>query len=214
MASTYATRPPSSVSSFCLFTVGDFNGEALHKSPTIKDRKYHLNLQHGPKQKHEPLKWHEPNVTRTSYYSVADARACVCPACESREPVKITGGSGPDPLAREVGAAKVKDMHRDAVRRAFVPPEKELPVGRERLRLPDTSSMGLQSKRDKAGSSRQTRKNGVEVDDDDDADDGQQPWVVLVAEDQLFTIEAKREELKGSRFARVEACCKVCTKNG
>lgn len=141
---------------------------------------------------------------------IADTHGCTY---HPREPVQITGGSGPDPLAREVGAAKVKDMHRDAVRQTFVPPEKELPVERERERLPENSSTGLQLKRDKAGSSWQAHTNGVGVDGDDAVDDGQQPWVVLVAEDELFSIEAKREELKKSRFARVEACCKV-RKNG
>lgn len=131
-----------------------------------------------------------------------------------REPVKITGGSGPDPLAREVGAAKAKDMQRDDVRRTMAPPAKELPVERQRGALPGQPGMGLQSRRDKARPSRRTRKVGAGDDGDDgddggDANEGQQPWVVLVAEDALFTVEAKREELKRSRLALVEACGEV-----
>lgn len=99
----------------------------------------------------------------------------------------------------------------------MAPPQKELPVQRERKRdgLPEKSSTGLQAKRDKAGPSWQTRKNGVAVGGDDADEDGggegqgQQPLVVLVAEEELFTVEAKRGELKRSRFALVAACCKV-----
>lgn len=134
---------------------------------------------------------------------------------DCREPVKIIGGSGPDPLTREVGAAKVKDMLRGDVRRTMVPPEKELPVKRERerQRLQEELSSGVQPKRDRAGLSRRTRTNGAEAEHDggdaDDVEDGKQPLVVLVAEDGLFTVEAKREELKRSRLALVAACCKV-----
>lgn len=145
-----------------------------------------------------------------AYQSVADTHL---PTHVPREPIKIIGGSGPDPLAREVGAAKVKDMQRDAVRRTLVPPEKELLVERERER--DTpqqkSGTGLRSMLHKTGPSLQALKSRVDVDGGvgGDADDGRQPLVVLVPEDELFTVEAKREELKKSRFNRVEACCKV-----
>lgn len=123
-------------------------------------------------------------------------------------------------------------MQRDSVRRTMVPPQKELPLelGREHEHeheheyegggLPEKSSKGsLQAKLSKTGSSwsRQSRNNHVAVDggdaDEDGRDErqgeGQQPLVVLVAEDQLFAVEAKREELKRSRVALVAACCKV-----
>lgn len=106
----------------------------------------------------------------------------------NREPVKITGGGGPDPLAREVSAAKAKDMRRDDVRNTLVPPEKEL---------------GLQN-----GDSETKRDIAVDR-DRQEQEQQQQPWVVLVAEDQLFSIESKREDLKRSRVTTMEACCTV-----
>ena len=47
-----------------------------------------------------------------------------------REPVQISGGSGADPLAREIGLAKIKDRQREAIKRTMVLPESELPVPR------------------------------------------------------------------------------------
>ncbi len=109
----------------------------------------------------------------------------------NREPVKITGGGGPDPLAREVRAAKAKDMRRDDVRRTLVPPEKELPM----VKGSQTCDSG-------------TKPDPV-VMGDRDRQQQHQPWVVLVAEDQLFTIEAKREDLRKCRLTAIEACCAV-----
>jgi len=83
-------------------------------------------------------------------------------------------------------------MRRDDVRRTLVPPEKELP-------LP-------------LGRCSQTCDIGTKPDlvvDRDRQQQHQQPLVVLVAEDQLFTIEAKREVLRKNRLAAIEACCAV-----
>lgn len=55
--------------------------------------------------------------------------ACVRGAA-CREPVQISGGSGADPLAREISLAKVKDRQREAIKRTMVPPENELPMSR------------------------------------------------------------------------------------
>lgn len=52
----------------------------------------------------------------------------VVAAC--REPVQISGGSGADPLAREIGLAKVKDRQREDIKRMMVLPENELPASR------------------------------------------------------------------------------------
>ncbi|CAM9942898.1 unnamed protein product [Pylaiella littoralis] len=120
-----------------------------------------------------------------------------------REPVKIVGGSGPDPLAREVGAAKAKDMRRDDVRRTFVPPEKELPLARARL-SEESDSNTCQTAGEGGGSQNVENRTGFCGFEHD----RQQAWVVLVAEDQLVSIEAKREALRRSRCDVVEACCK------
>lgn len=128
-------------------------------------------------------------------------QACHLCARTHREPVKIVGGNGPDPLAREIGAAKVKDMRRDGVRRTLVPPEKELPLARTRL-SEESSTTALRV----GGDNSQSREDSMGLAIEDDC---QQPWVVLVAEDQLVPVEAKREALRRKRYDVMAACCKV-----
>ncbi|CAM9558675.1 unnamed protein product, partial [Hapterophycus canaliculatus] len=126
-----------------------------------------------------------------------------------REAVVITGGSGPDPLAREVSAAKVKDMQRDRVRDTLVPPEKELPLtlAPGELSVEVRSSAALRRTAGEGGGRRsllRSRRDRLIN------NDREQPAavVVLVAEDELFAVETKREELRGRRCAIVEICSK------
>ncbi|CAN0093950.1 unnamed protein product [Scytosiphon promiscuus] len=123
-----------------------------------------------------------------------------------REPVVITGGDGPDPLAREVSAAKVKDMERDGVQKTLVPPQKELPVTAVPGRLPEEfrSSITLHRAGGGGGGSRALLKSGLDGIINDNHE--QATVVVLVPEDELFAVEVKREELKRRRCAIVETC--------
>ncbi|CAM9250306.1 unnamed protein product [Ectocarpus sp. 4 AP-2014] len=134
-----------------------------------------------------------------------------------REPVKITGGSGADPLAREVGAAKAKDVRREGVRRTCVLPEKELPLINPPP-LPTYTSIAPTTGTAKAGTAfKETRSvvgaagrsRSLETTVGGVAGDGRvgQALVVLVPEEELFAVEVKREELRRSRCAIVEACC-------
>lgn len=137
-----------------------------------------------------------------------------------REPVKITGGSGADPLAREVGAAKAKDVRREGVRRTCVLPEKELPLINQPP-LPTYTSIAPTPATAKAGTAFKETRSGVGAAGRSRslesgtvgrvAGDGRggQALVVLVPEEELFAVEVKREELRRSRCAIVEACCQV-----
>ncbi|CAM9177058.1 unnamed protein product [Ectocarpus sp. 8 AP-2014] len=134
-----------------------------------------------------------------------------------REPVKITGGSGADPLAREVGAAKAKDVCREGVRRTCVLPEKELPLINPPP-LPTNTSIAPTPAAAKAGTAFKETRSGVRatgrsrslesgtVGGVEGDDRGGQALVVLVPEEELFPVEVKREELRRSRCAIVEAC--------
>ncbi|CAN0475481.1 unnamed protein product, partial [Ectocarpus sp. 12 AP-2014] len=135
-----------------------------------------------------------------------------------REPVKITGGSGADPLAREVGAAKAKDVRREGVRRTCVLPEKELPLinppplptctsiaPTPATAKADTAFKETRSGVGAAGRSRSLESGTVGGVAGDSR--GGQALVVLVPEEELFAVEVKREELRRSRCAIVEACC-------
>lgn len=140
-----------------------------------------------------------------------------------REPVRITGGGGPDPLARQVGAAKAKDITRESVRQTLVLPEKELPLAPEPFEFESSCTTALRSS-SAEGKARSTittradenRASELDLDLDLEGKTGdrleerqRQPWVVLVAEDQLFSVEFKREELQRRRFALLESCFKV-----
>ncbi|CAM9979561.1 unnamed protein product, partial [Ectocarpus fasciculatus] len=138
-----------------------------------------------------------------------------------RESVKITGGSGADPLAREVSAAKVKDVRREDVRRTCVLPEKELPLINPPPQPTNTptaptaptpatvrAGTALNEARSGVGAAgwSQSLESGTDGGVAGD-DGGGQALVVLVPEEELFAVEVKREELRRRRCAIVEACC-------
>lgn len=99
-------------------------------------------------------------------------------------------------------------------------PEKELPfinppplpTNTSIAQTPATARAGTALKETRPGVGTAGRLRSLEsgtVRGVDGDDRGGQALVVLVPEEELFAIEVKREDLRRSRCAIVEACCQV-----
>lgn len=134
----------------------------------------------------------------------------------SREPVQIVGGSGPDPLAREVGEARATDRRRQDVKRALVLPEHELGLPTGSLKLVDCEKSRAATVPSTTGafstnqsSVVQHSTNQTSMNPGSTNGNTAEACAILVPEHELVAVEDKRNQLKKRRLCLLEACSKV-----